>query len=162
MMIPLNIYFATMTGNAEELADTFAAKANELNLEVVTRNLAELKPEDLEGDDLSVFVVSTWGDGEPPDDADEFWAALERSELRLARMNYAIFGLGDSGYPDFNAFARMLDERLDAMGASRLLERFEADIDFDDDFEEWSAKLLEILIRFMDYRIAVSASESSR
>jgi len=144
---PLHVYYATMTGNAEDLASRLSDRAGRRGMARRVIDLSEVSPERLLEDAFAVFIVSTWGDGEPPDDAEDFWEALRGARLALSRMNYAVFGLGDSGYDDFNAFGRMLDERLADLGASRLLRRVEADVDFEDDFERWSERVLELALR---------------
>jgi len=93
----------------------------------------------------ALFIVSTWGDGEPPDDAAEFWYKLESAELDLTGLNYAVLGLGDKDYADFNGFARQLDERLTKLGATQLTIRADADLDFEDTFVEWSERVLTVL-----------------
>src|SRR3546814_15634900 len=77
-------------------------------------------------------VISTQGDGDPPDDARglvDFIAG--RRAPALKQLGYAVLGLGDSSYPQFCAVARRLDERLAELGATRLLDRGDADLDID-------------------------------
>ncbi|MEM1222253.1 MAG: flavodoxin family protein [Verrucomicrobiota bacterium] len=145
MSTPTKVYFATMTGNAESLASGLVDKAKERNLDAVLVDMAEVSPSDLLQDKHAVFIVSTWGEGEPPDDADPFWNELESAELDLSGLRYSVFGLGDRGYEYFNGFARILDERLAALGAVSVFERVEADIDYDADFEDWEARVLGLL-----------------
>ncbi len=140
-MSTIAIHYATMTGNAELLArralDAIVAAGPAAEL----YNLADLRPDDLErlarAGRTALFVVSTWGDGEPPADAADFWYALEKAPLSLVGLRHAVFGLGDHDYTYFNAFARQLDERLSSLGSLALLPRGEAGLDFDEPFDVW-------------------------
>lgn len=137
----LHIHFATMTGNAETLAREALKRTRHDGWDAHLHNLVNVTPEDLGDQRLALFVVSTWGDGEPPDEANDFWHALESGEFNLSGLRFAVFGLGDHDYPEFNAFARLLDERLVALGAHRLLERAEAGLDFEDLFAAWLERI---------------------
>lgn len=144
----IQVCFATMTGNAETLANRVHERLVAAGLSSELVNLANAKPADLAGWSRALFVVSTWGDGEPPADACDFWYALEKAELELSGLRFAVFGLGDRDYQNYNAFARMLDERLVALGAARLAERAEADLDFDGAYAEWEERIASSLVAF--------------
>lgn len=75
---------------------------------------------------LVVFVASTTGQGDVPDNMKAFWRLLLRKDLpsdSLSRLRCAVFGLGDSGYPLFNAVARRLHQRLTQLGAAAVVDR---------------------------------------
>ncbi len=141
----INLYFSTMTGNAEELAERLEKKLTEANFDVTNENLGDVSAESLTENAKAIFIVSTWGDGEPPDDAYDVFSELEDNEFDFSGMSHAVFGLGDSTYPEFNAFAINLDNRLQALGASSFAERIDADVDFDDVYEAWEIKILNAL-----------------
>ena len=141
----LALYYATVTGNAESLAQRAEVRANLEGWLPQLRNLSEVKPADLGADRFALFIVSTWGDGEPPADACDFWSDLTRLTPDLSGMRYAVLGLGDRDYSEFNAFARQLDERLAALGAKRAHERIEADVQFDDTYAEWESRVFPLL-----------------
>jgi flavodoxin I len=138
----LHVCFATMTGNAESLANRAHDRAVASGLESTLVNLANARPADLAGWKQALFVVSTWGDGEPPADACDFWYDLEKADLALSGLRFAVLGLGDRDYQNYNAFARLLDERLAALGATRLLDRAEADLDFEDAYVVWENEIV--------------------
>lgn len=146
----LTIYFATMTGNAEDLAEKASATCKGAGHEVDLRNLADSTVSALAQSRHSLFIASTWGDGEPPDDAEDFYEELEASNEDLSNLSYAVFGLGDTSYPEFNAFARNLDETLQGKGATTFLDRVEADVFFDDTYEEWINQVLKTLSKLED------------
>jgi len=135
----LTIYYATETGNAESLARQAHERAvAEGRADAVVANISTLKPTDLESSGLVIFVVSTWGDGEPPSDGCDFFYDLEKTALNLSSLRYAVLGLGDRDYSDFNGFARKLDERLTALGGKAILARAEADLDYEDTYNTWA------------------------
>jgi sulfite reductase (NADPH) flavoprotein alpha-component len=138
----MKIYFASMTGNAESLAYELEQKMTARGLDVQVLDLAELSAINLFYDEYAVFVVSTWGEGEPPDSADEFWAKLQAADFDLKQLRYAVFGLGDRSYDIFNGFARDLDERLQHMEAVPVIRRVEADCDYEDDYAAWEIMVL--------------------
>lgn len=145
-MSTLAIYYATETGNAESLARRAYERAQNQGLSVRLHNLSEVKPADLADTDLALFIVSTWGDGEPPTDATDFHDELLADDApALTALRYAVLGLGDSSYTEFNAFARKLDARLAELGAQRLMERIEADLQFEDTYEEWGRRVFPLL-----------------
>ncbi len=145
MTDPIAIYFATVTGNAEELAGDACSRCREAGLTPMLHNLADMTPESLKQTKYALFIVSTWGDGEPPDDAADFFDELQDSDENLAELKYSVMGLGDQSYPDFNAFARNLDKELQTRSAKTFHDRVEADIDYDDTYEQWINPVVEKL-----------------
>lgn len=145
MKPPLALYYATVTGNAESLANRAEVRATAEGWLPLLQNLSEVKPADLAATSCALFIVSTWGDGEPPDDATAFWYDLIKADLDLSGLRYAVLGLGDKDYQEFNAFARQLDERLAALGAQRLHERIEADAQFEDAYVEWETRIFPLI-----------------
>ena len=140
-----HIYFATMTGNAEDLANDALRKFNSAGKKTTLTNLADIAASKLSEATKALFIVSTWGDGEPPDDAVDFFEELQDASFNLSTLQYAIFGLGDESYPDFNQFAKDLDKELLRLGAKPFMERVDSDIDFDDIFEDWTASAIDKL-----------------
>lgn len=149
MSTPLHIHFATTTGNAEALAKQAFARAKREGFEVSLSHLADEAPADLTGDRLALFLVSSYGDGDPPDATEPFWLDLLKPDApRLPNLRYALFGLGDRSHRDFNGFARKLDERLTALGATALTPRHEADTDYEDDWPAWEENTFSLLASF--------------
>ena len=136
MTIP--IYYATVTGNSRDLAERATRRLKSLGFEAVERDLAMESPDSLREQRLALFIVSTWGDGEPPDDAIDYVARLQSDEpLGLGGLQFSVCALGDTGYEHFCGCGKTIDERLEHHGAVRLTERVDCDIDFLDPFETW-------------------------
>ena len=136
------VYYGTMTGNAEDLAGDTVNRLTKLGYASKSISLEDQKVEDLTKYPFSLFIVSTWGEGEPPEDAYDFWESLDEGDHNLESFNYAIMGLGDESYEEFNAFARNLDKRLTDFGGKRHGERIEADVFYDDAYEKWFSEVI--------------------
>jgi sulfite reductase (NADPH) flavoprotein alpha-component len=82
--------------------------------------------------------VSTWGDGDPPTEAEDFYLDLKNNQsLSLSHLRYAILALGDTDYEFFCQFGKDLDRELSARGAKKLTERIDCNVDYDEEFEQW-------------------------
>jgi sulfite reductase (NADPH) flavoprotein alpha-component len=138
----LVILYATVSGNAEQLAHAAAERLAAAGHPATVRNAADFPVERLSDCDTILCIVATWGEGMPPPDAEEFFRALaiERT-LDLSHLRYAVLALGSTMYRDFCAAGRLLDERFAARGARRLLPRRDCDTKFKADFQEWLAQV---------------------
>lgn len=141
---PINIYFGSQSGTAEGYANDLLeqAKANGFNGKVI--DLEEVD-EDWEGDAFSVFVVATFGEGEPTDNAQKFceWIrSRDRPDGLLANTNFAVFALGNRQYEHFCQVGKLIDERMQRLGAKRIIELAMGDDDgsLEDDFIDWKAR----------------------
>jgi sulfite reductase (NADPH) flavoprotein alpha-component len=135
---PLTILFGSQTGNAERLAKRVSRDAAKLGFAPTLHELCKYPPEQLAADKAILVVTSTYGDGEPPDNARAFWTALQRDIIpRLEMTRFSICSLGDSNYPRFCQFGRDLDARLESLGARRVHPRQDCDVEFDRPFQTW-------------------------
>lgn len=135
----LLVLYGTESGNAEALAEQTAEKANQLGLKVKISNMADISLETLKKVDNLLVIVSTWGEGDPPESAIEFYEAfMSDSAPRMKQMRYSVLALGDTSYEHFCKIGKDFDARLENLGANRLFERKDCDVDFDDDFTDWS------------------------
>ncbi|EJL91449.1 sulfite reductase subunit alpha [Pantoea sp. BIGb0393] len=134
----LHILFGSQTGNAEALSQTAAKAARAKGLVPVVQALGEV--------DLDVFatmrhvliVTSTYGEGEMPDNAQLFWQAISASTApRLEQMHFAVLAIGDTGYDGFCQAGKFIDMRLEQLGAKRVADRIDCDIDFEEPSSEW-------------------------
>ncbi len=146
MSSPVIILYASVSGTAEELAAFTALKLRSAGLAAEVANVADFSAASLAEFDTALLIASTWGEGEPPPEAEGFAAALAKpAGLRLAQLRYAVLALGSRAYPEFCAFGRRLDENLAKCGAQRLLPRVECDTKLKADFERWLADILHVL-----------------
>ncbi|MEO8670650.1 MAG: assimilatory sulfite reductase (NADPH) flavoprotein subunit [Tahibacter sp.] len=140
----LTIVYGSQTGNSKRLAEQLAGRAESAGLAVRLLRADAYPIRELAAERLLYVVISTQGDGDPPDDARAFveYIAGKRAP-QLSELKFAILGLGDSSYPQFSAIARNLDARLAALGASRLFERADADLDIDSVATPWLDQALQ-------------------
>ena len=142
----LLILYGTQTGNAEWIADQAKDKAAELGFDVTLTDMGEATTDLLTAAQNLLVVVSTYGEGEMPDDAEDFWLEVAGdSAPRLEDLRYAVCGLGDSIYDGFCQAAKNFDGRLHELGATRVVERVECDVDFQKPADDWIPGALEAL-----------------
>ena len=135
----LLILYGTESGNAESLAEQTQEKANKLGFKAKICNMAETSLATLKKTDNLLVIVSTWGEGDPPETAIEFYEAfMADSAPKLNTINYSVLALGDTSYEHFCKIGKDFDARLESLGGNRVFERKDCDVDFDDDFAEWS------------------------
>jgi|TARA_B100000927_G_scaffold244283_1_gene206550 sulfite reductase (NADPH) flavoprotein alpha-component len=134
----IHITYASETGNAESLAEDTATQLSNAGFETTLSNLEDFTPEKLTEVNTLLSVVSTWGDGDPPTEAEDFYLDLKNNQsLSLSHLRYAILALGDTDYEFFCQFGKDLDRELSARGAKKLTERIDCNVDYDEEFEQW-------------------------
>ncbi|PVX37718.1 sulfite reductase subunit alpha [Janthinobacterium sp. 78] len=131
------VAYASQTGNAEELATQTAQSLQLAGIPVRLCALAELTAMDLQQAERALFLVSTYGEGDAPDNAAAFMGRLMTGELALPQLHYAVLALGDRSYGQFCGFGRALDAWLATQGASRLFQRIEVDRSASAAIEQW-------------------------
>jgi len=128
----LTIVYGSQTGNARRIAERLAADAEAAGLPVRLLRADAYPVRELKSERFLYLVLSTQGDGDPSDDARELHDfVLGPRAPKLEQLHFAVLALGDSSYPLFCAVGRKIDERLAELGATRLLDRGEADLDID-------------------------------
>jgi sulfite reductase (NADPH) flavoprotein alpha-component len=134
----VTIAWGSQTGTSEALARK-AAKLLAAGGHVPTvLDMAQLAPDHLTGIGKLLVITSTYGDGEPPDNAADFYNSLHAVEsLGISSLGYSVLALGDSSYPDFCKCGRDFDSRLSALGATRIAPIVECDVEFDEPFAAW-------------------------
>lgn len=127
----LTILYASQTGNGKGVAQRALDAASAQGIAARLVSLADFNPRQIKQERALLLVVSTHGDGDPPDDALALHRLLHGAQApRLERLSYAVIALGDSSYPHFCKTGRDFDARLEALGARRLVPRVECDLDF--------------------------------
>ena len=143
----IQILMATQTGGAEDVANQIRETLKEKDLSASWHDLAEIDQVSfLKEASLIIGVVSTWGDGEPPDDAVPFFEELRaHASLDLPETPMAIIGLGDSGYDIFCGCGIELEKELIRHGGKPLLPRADFDVWYDDELKQWLQNLKNLL-----------------
>jgi sulfite reductase (NADPH) flavoprotein alpha-component len=143
---PLLILFGSQTGSAEGLAKRLAKESEKRGFAPRVLALNEYEQANLAQGGKAIVVSSTWGDGDPPDNAANFWSWLQSDAApRLESLQFAVLGLGDKNYSEFCGAAKNFDSRLESLGARRLIARGECDADYETDARNWVDGLWEKL-----------------
>ena len=140
----LTIWYGTETGNSRGVAERLAEAARSRGWQVELAALDSITPRHIARIAHLVLVISTHGDGDPPEAARAFHDFIHSERApKLEQLRFAVFALGDSSYPDFCQTGRQLDQRLAELGAGRLLDRVDCDVDFEVQESPWQARCLE-------------------
>ncbi|WP_353189515.1 assimilatory sulfite reductase (NADPH) flavoprotein subunit [Pandoraea pnomenusa] len=144
----LTILYGSQTGHAQEVAEHAKARAAAAGFKVDLFAMGDYKASRLKNDKLLLVAVSTQGEGEPPDDARDFYDFLHGEKApKLDGTRFAVLGLGDSSYEKFCQAGKDFDARLAALGAERLVPRVDSDVDYDAPAERWIEDAVEALTR---------------
>ncbi|MEM9300978.1 MAG: flavodoxin domain-containing protein [Pseudomonadota bacterium] len=134
------IVYATQTGNSRRIAEQLADRLAGQDVRLVSAG--DYRLADLPKERQIVFVVSTHGEGDPPDDAVPFFERLlSKRAPKLEDVRYAVLSLGDSSYEKFCEVGRVLDERLAELGGQPLVDRVDCDVEFEDAAARWIDQL---------------------
>ncbi|HEY1170893.1 MAG TPA: sulfite reductase subunit alpha [Verrucomicrobiae bacterium] len=143
---PLLIGFGSQTGSAEGLAKKLGKEAEKRGFLPKVAELNKISPADLAKESNFVIITSTWGDGDAPDNAMNFWTAISAETApKLENLSYAVLGLGDKNYSDFCGAGKKFDERLAGLGAKRLVARGECDVDYEASAKAWTETVWQLL-----------------
>ena len=142
----VTILWGSQTGNSETLAKKLGKALGKAGLAPEVVDMAAYDQGKLAQEELLLIITSTYGDGDPPDNAEEFhrWLLGEEAPA-LNGLRYSVLSLGDTDYPDFCKCGIEFDERLAALGAEALHPRVDCDVDFDDDYARWKDGIVKAL-----------------
>lgn len=146
------VFFGSQTGTAEDYATKLSKELHsKFGLLVLNADLAEFDYDnllDLDPECLVFFVVATYGEGEPTDNAVEFFNWLDTDADQMANLKYTVFSLGNSTYEFFNAVGIKLNEKLESLGAERFAPYGQGDDGvgtMDEDFLAWKEQCFDSL-----------------
>ena len=143
---PIAIVYASESGNCEKLAGDFAKAARKNGLKPNLIDMADLDFAELAKTKRLVVVAATWGEGEPPARAMRAYNELMgEGAPRLDGVEFGVLALGDTAYADFCAVGRKIDERLAALGAKRVIDRVDCDLDFTAPASKWIGDALKVV-----------------
>lgn len=156
---PLTILFGSQTGTAEGLAKRAAKVAGQRGFAATVVDMAQMELPMLVRETNVLFITSTHGDGEPPDNARALHLALRRPDAsRLAGLRFSVCGLGDTNYVRFCQAAKDFDDCLEKLGALRVAPRVDCDVEYESGFSGWLDAALAAFVTSDAGSIGVSAA----
>ena len=139
----ITILVGSQTGNSEALAEQTHQLAASRGLRTVIKKMGDYKLPQLKTEKNLLVIVSTYGEGDPPDNAREIVEYLfSKRAPALKQAHFAVLGLGDSSYEFFCKIGVDFDRRLEELGATRIHQRVDCDVDFESTAEAWMDAVL--------------------
>jgi sulfite reductase (NADPH) flavoprotein alpha-component len=143
---PLTILYGSESGNSESLALKAKKLAAKLNFDAKVLDMADADLASLAKVKNLIVYVATWGEGDPPQRAADFYNALMADDApRLDGLRFAVLALGDTAYVNFCEVGKRIDARLEALGAIRAADRVDLDLDFQKAAAAWTDKTLGVI-----------------
>jgi sulfite reductase (NADPH) flavoprotein alpha-component len=135
---PITILFASESGNCERLAADVAKAARKAGMKPALVDMADLDVATLPTFRRLVVIAATWGEGEPPARTARAYAQLmSEAAPRLDGIEFGVLALGDTAYAEFCAVGKAIDARLAELGAKRVIDRVDCDLDFAGPARHW-------------------------
>jgi sulfite reductase (NADPH) flavoprotein alpha-component len=159
------VLYASQSGSAEGLARKLAKELKAQGHSPAVSTLAGYTPAALAAESCALILASTYGDGDAPDGVQPFYEQLCLEHFpRMDKLSYAVFALGDKHYEHFCKFGKDLDAKLAALGANRLADRIDCDVDLDEPFAQWKTAMIARLKEdsFLPSRKVPAATQESR
>ncbi|TGM77110.1 sulfite reductase flavoprotein subunit alpha [Leptospira levettii] len=140
--IQCSVVYGTETGNSKKLGTELVKKLKELGVQAKLKSTDTYKAKDLKEEEYLFVIVSTHGDGEPPQAAKPFLQILTDSKDNLTKVKFAVLGLGDTSYPLFCQTGIDVDSLLEKLGAERIHDLGKCDVDFELVAKPWMSELI--------------------
>lgn len=155
----ISILVGSQTGNSEALADQTQQLAASRGLRAVVKKMGDYKLPQLKSEKNLLVIVSTYGEGDPPDNARELYEYLfSKRAPSLKQTHFAVLGLGDSSYEYFCKIGGDFDRRLEELGATRIYPRVDCDVDYEPAAEAWMDAVLTELSACVETTIQTAGS----
>uniref|UniRef100_A0A6U2DI80 NADPH--hemoprotein reductase n=1 Tax=Hemiselmis andersenii TaxID=464988 RepID=A0A6U2DI80_HEMAN len=154
----VDVYFGSQTGTAEEFAKSLAKEGIKRNFDMRAVDLERFEGDDMPGQ-AAIFLVATYGEGDPTDNAKASyeWMKSEAKQGALEDMSFAVFGLGNTQYEHYNSVGKFYDSQCETLGGKRIVELGLGDDDQDiqEDFNNW----LELLWPALDAHFGLESHD---
>ncbi|EFU2867838.1 NADPH-dependent assimilatory sulfite reductase flavoprotein subunit [Salmonella enterica] len=142
----ITLISASQTGNARRVAEALRDDLLAANLNVTLVNAGDYKFKQIASEKLLVIVTSTQGEGEPPEEAVALHKFLfSKKASKLTDTAFAVFSLGDTSYEFFCQAGKDFDNKLAELGGERLLDRVDADVEYQSAAAQWRARMVDVL-----------------
>ena len=143
---PITIVYGTQTGNSEAMAEQAASEAKKHGMAPKVLDMGDIELLDFAQNERILFVTSTYGEGEMPDNAQVIWDEISADDApRFDNTFFSVLALGDSSYDQFCEAGILWDKRMEALGAKRITDRVDCDVDFETPAANWIQKVMPII-----------------
>ncbi|MGE7843415.1 assimilatory sulfite reductase (NADPH) flavoprotein subunit [Lysinibacillus sp. NPDC093712] len=154
------LLYGSQTGNSQSLAEKYAAALKDNDVEVTVTSLAKFKPNNLKKITNLLLVVSTHGEGEPPDQAIQFYEFLHSKRApKLEHLHFSVLALGDSSYEFFCKTGQDFDAQFEKLGATRIVPRTDCDVDYDEPAAKWFTDVQQALLQHTDTTVKTEQTQ---
>ena len=158
----LTVLFGSETGNSKALAKSLVEKAKAKGIEARLADMADYKTRGLKDEQDLLVITSTHGEGDAPQTAVGFFEFLEsRKAPKLPQLRYAVLALGDSTYERYCEAGKRIDRRFEELGAQRLADRIDCDVDYEDAADAWIAAVVTNLAPSAQTRVSVAPTTAA-
>ncbi|NQF13728.1 assimilatory sulfite reductase (NADPH) flavoprotein subunit [Brevibacillus sp. HB1.3] len=155
----VTVLFGSQSGNSQKLAKVLTGKLQEHGFHVTLSAMSDFKTNALKKVENLLVVVSTHGDGEPPDNAISFHEFLHSKRApQLEGLRFSVLALGDTSYEWFCQTGKEFDKRLEELGGKRLTPRVDCDVDYDEHASEWMNQVLASLSETTANQVAAASA----
>jgi sulfite reductase (NADPH) flavoprotein alpha-component len=155
----VTVLFGSQSGNSQKLAKVLTGKLQEHGFHVTLSSMSDFKTNALKKVENLLVVVSTHGDGEPPDNAISFHEFLHSKRApQLVGLRFSVLALGDTSYELFCQTGKEFDKRLEELGGKRLTPRVDCDVDYDEQASEWMNHVLASLSETSATQVAAASA----
>ena len=141
----IRVLFGTETGNAEDCAYQLGDALEEQGFTASVTDMASFQPSDLAKERLAIVVTSTYGNGDPPYNAEAMMKWLNQPDSAVPGVAFAVCGLGDQTYPKFGQAGKDFDRLIEERGGRRIVPRVDCDVDYEEPFEQFMESVLQWL-----------------
>ena len=156
------ILYGSQSGNSEELAEQAGKACSAQGLNPSVKAMDEIQITDLSSQKRVLVCCSTWGDGEQPDNAEDLWEAANSGAISsLKGLNFSVLALGDTSYDLFCESGKEWDAWFEKMGANRVHQRVDCDVDFEGPAAEWTRAVIPLMVAIEDDPDAMDEDSSS-
>ncbi len=143
---PLVVLYGSESGNSEKLADRTVEQAKRLGGKARAVSMADAHLADFTSETDLLVIVSTWGEGDPPQHAEPFFKELAGGGGDLSGARFSVCALGDTSYEKFCRAGKDVDAALERLGARRVLPRRDCDLEFEEPYAAWADAALAALL----------------
>ncbi len=143
---PITIIYGTQTGNSEAMAEEAAAAAKKYGMAPKVLDMGDIELLDLAKQERILVVTSTYGEGEMPDNAHVVWEEITADDApKFENTFFSVLALGDTSYDKFCEAGKLWDTRLAELGATRIVDRVDCDVDFEEPGNEWIEAVMPLI-----------------